>query len=155
MRTSSKPSKILPLFILGLTAVIGIVATFLFLYGGNPDQSANSIVNNPIPDFPVAQDLDDLAKRSDHIVTGRVVKDSSTIRQVPGGERAEIYSQTVISVIEVRDQFKGVITESTITLGQAGSEFDPAPPVGSQVVLFLRKVPHEEARPSPMTILAL
>jgi hypothetical protein len=83
---------------------------------------------------------------SDYIVRGTVTEEESTKRQLPGGERGETYYPAVVSKVAVDEVIKGELNETVIAVGQTGTEMDPAPPNGDQVVLFLRQIDHEIAR---------
>jgi hypothetical protein len=137
--------RILPLAILVMSGIIGMVVALPYVLGSN-ESSEGPISNVGSKDFPIYKDLDELARKSDYIIRGAVVKEDSTTRQVPSGERGPTFHPVIISTVKVDEVIKGTLQESQITLGQIGIETDPAPPKGSQMVLFLRKVDHGVAR---------
>jgi hypothetical protein len=137
--------RILPLAILVMSGIIGMVVALSYVLGSN-ESSEGPISNVGSKDFPIYKDLDELARKSDYIIRGAVVKEDSTTRQVPSGERGPTFHPVIISTVKVDEVIKGTLQESQITLGQTDIKTDPAPPKGSQVVLFLRKVDHGVAR---------
>jgi hypothetical protein len=138
-------SRILPLAILIMSGIIGIVVALSYVLGTD-EGSEDPISTFTSNDFPISEDLDELARRSDYVIRGAVIKEDSTTRQVPSGERGPTFNPVIISTVKVNEVIQGTLQEPQITVGQTGIETDPAPPKGSQVVLFLRKVDHSAAR---------
>lgn len=140
-----KSAKILSLIILTVSGVIGVTAGIWYVLDTNGDSEA-PVSALGSEDYPVPKDLDELARMSDYIISGTVTKEDYTTRQVLAGERGPVFEPTIISTVQINEVMKGPLEESQITVGQAGIEEDPAPPVGSQVIFFLRKIYHSVAR---------
>lgn len=137
-------TKILSITVLAIAGVIGAIAGIWFVLNINEDNArpVSALANT---DIAVAKDLDELARRSDYIIRGTVIKEDSATLQVPSGERGPVFQAAIIITVRVSEVIKGRAV-AQITVGQTGIEDVPAPPNGSQVVLFLRRVDHRVAR---------
>jgi hypothetical protein len=105
----------LPLTILAISGVIGIVAVLSYVIGsnGNSEGPISTLASN---DFPISEDLDELARRSDYVIRGSVVKEDSTTRQVPSGERGPAFNPVIIITVKIDEAMKGTLQESQITV---------------------------------------
>jgi hypothetical protein len=131
--------KVLPLIVLAVAAVTAVAAGIWYVLGSNGD-SETPVSTLAGMDYPVPKDLDEMARRSDYIIRGTVIKEASTTRQVVAGERGPAFEPVIIRTVMVDEVIKGRATEvlEQILVGETIIED----------VLFLRRVDRSVARDS-------